>query len=133
MNLKKALRIFHKYLCSFIKFIHDHKKTRVIAKLLGNWHFHIVFGGFQYQHTHILFVEDLKLFATNMCNIKCRLNTVTLFLKDIGMKFGVDKYAFVQIEKGKMIQYPKPLIINDLIIKHYQQVILIFILEMTKI
>ena len=33
------------------------------------------------------------------------------------MKFGVDKCAFVQIEKGKLIQIPEPLIINDLIIK----------------
>ena len=91
MNLKKALRIFHKYLRSFIKFIHDHKKTRVIDKLLGTGIFILFFGGFQYQHTHNLFVEDLKLFATNMCNIKCCLNIVTLFLKDIGMKLGVDK------------------------------------------
>ena len=33
------------------------------------------------------------------------------------MKFGVDKCAFVQVEKGKLIQNPEPLIINDLIIK----------------
>ena len=33
------------------------------------------------------------------------------------MKFVVDKCAFVQIEKGKLIQNPEPLIINDLIIK----------------
>ena len=71
----------------------------------------------QYQHTHNFFVDDLKLFATNMNNIKCLLDIVTLFSKDIGMKFGVDKCAFVQIEKGKQIQNPGPLIINDLIIK----------------
>ena len=33
------------------------------------------------------------------------------------MKFGVDKCAFVQIGKGKLIQNPEPLISNDLIIK----------------
>ena len=42
---------------------------------------------------------------------------MTLFSKDIGMKFGVDKCAFVKIEKGKQIQNPGPLIINDLIVK----------------
>ena len=33
------------------------------------------------------------------------------------MKFGVDKCAFVQDEKGKLIQNPESRIINDLIIK----------------
>ena len=61
----------------------------------------------QYHHTHNFFVDDLKLFATNMSNIKCLLDIVTLFSKGTGMKFGV----------------------ND----HYQQVILIRILELTKI
>ena len=37
--------------------------------------------------------------------------------RDIKMKFSVDKCAFVQIEKGKLIQKPEPFIINDLIIK----------------
>ena len=44
----------------------------------------------QYQRTHNFFVDHLKRFATNMNNIKCLLDTVTLFSKDIGMKFGVD-------------------------------------------
>ena len=52
-----------------------------------------------------------------MNNIKCLLDIVTLFSKDIGMKFSVDKCTFVQIEKDKQIQNPGPLIINDLIIK----------------
>ena len=71
----------------------------------------------QYQHTNNFFVDDLKLFATNMNNIKCLLDIVTLFSKDTGMEFGVDKCAFVQNEKGKEIQNPGPLIINDLIVK----------------
>ena len=71
----------------------------------------------QYQHTHNFLIDDLKLFATNMNNIKCLLDIVTIFSKDIRMKFVVDKCAFVQIEKGKLIQNPEPLIINDLIIK----------------
>ena len=70
----------------------------------------------QYQHTHNFFVDDLKHFATNM-NIKCLFDIVTLFSKDIGMKFRVDKCAVVQIEKDKLIQNPEPLIIKDLIIK----------------
>ena len=45
----------------------------------------------QYQHTHNFFVDDLKLLTTNMNNIKCLLDILALFSKDIGMEFGVDK------------------------------------------
>ena len=71
----------------------------------------------QYHHTHNFFVDDLKLLARNMSSIKSLLDIVTLFSKDIGMKFGVDKGAFFQIEKSKLIQNPETFIINDLIIK----------------
>ena len=70
-----------------------------------------------YQHTHNFFVDDLKLFSTNMNNIKGLLDIVTIFSRDIGMKFGVDKCAFVQVEKGKLVQNPDPLRVNDLVIE----------------
>ena len=70
-----------------------------------------------YQHTHNFFVYDLKLFSTNMNNIKGLLDIVTIYSRDIGMKFGVDKCAFVQVEKGKLVQNPDPLRVNDLVIE----------------
>ena len=42
---------------------------------------------------------------------------LTLFSKDIRMRFGVDKCDLAQIERGKLIQNLEPLIINDLITK----------------
>ena len=33
LNLEGILRIFHKFLCSLVKFIHGHKKTCVAAKI----------------------------------------------------------------------------------------------------
>lgn len=42
---------------------------------------------------------------------------LTLFSKDIRMRFGVDKCDLAQIERGKLIQNLEPLIINYLIIK----------------
>ena len=50
------------------------------------------------KHTHKLFVDDLKLFATNRATLMKQLNIVTTFSEDIGMKFG-DKRAYLQIEK----------------------------------
>ena len=70
-----------------------------------------------YQHMHNFFVDDLKLFSTNINNIKGLLDIVTIYSRDIGMKFGVDKCAFVQVEKGKLVQNPDPLRVHDLIIE----------------
>ena len=50
--------------------------------------------------THLFFVEDLKLFATNMSSAKTLLDLVT-FSQDIGMKFGESKCAYLMIERGK--------------------------------
>ena len=52
-----------------------------------------------------------------MNNIKDLLDIVTIFSRDIGMKFGVDKCAFVQAEKGKLVQNADPLRVNDLVIE----------------
>ena len=45
------------------------------------------------------------------------LDLVTIFSKDTGMTFGEDKCAYIQIEKGKLINNTKELQINDLKIK----------------
>ena len=37
------MHIFHKWLCLPIKFLHDHKKTCVAAKILGNLPFFFFF------------------------------------------------------------------------------------------
>ena len=54
----------------------------------------------QHQHTHNFFVDDLKLYATDVNMAKRQLEIVTTFSKDIGMKFGEEKCAFLHIEKG---------------------------------
>ena len=38
--------------------------------------------------SHLFFIDDLKLFATNMNQMKLLLDQVTQFSNDIGMKFG---------------------------------------------
>ena len=53
----------------------------------------------QHQHTHSSLVDNLKLYASDISTVK-RLEIVTTFSKNIGMKFGEEKCAFLQIEKG---------------------------------
>ena len=51
--------------------------------------------------THNFFVDDLKLYASSISILKKQLDLVTKFSKDIGMKFGQEKCAYIKIEKGK--------------------------------
>ena len=51
---------------------------------------------------HLLYMDDLKLYASSDTMLKNQLNTVKEFSVGITMKFGLDKCATVSIEKGKL-------------------------------
>ena len=50
--------------------------------------------------THLFFVDDLKTFSKNKKEATLRLDLITQFTKDIDMKFGQDKYAYIYIVRG---------------------------------
>ena len=50
---------------------------------------------------HLLFMDDLKLYAENDKELRHLLQIVEDYSKDIGMSFGVDKCAKCTIKKGK--------------------------------
>ena len=52
---------------------------------------------------HILFMDDLKLYASNEKLLESLIQTVRVFSNDIGMEFGVEKCAVLTMKKGKMI------------------------------
>ena len=54
--------------------------------------------------THLFFVNDLKLYASNLQEATKLLDLVTIFPNDIGMKFGESKCAYLKIEKGLIKQ-----------------------------
>ena len=59
--------------------------------------------------------DDLKkLFAPNMNSMKLLLDLVTQFSKDIGMKFGESKCAYLQIERGRINVNSEYIKINNL-------------------
>ena len=67
--------------------------------------------------THLVFVDDLKLYSTNMINMKLLLDQVTTFSNDIGMKLDESKCAYMVTEKGTLIEKKEPIIINNVKIK----------------
>ena len=67
--------------------------------------------------THNFFVDDLKLYASSVNTAKKQLNLVTEFSKDTGMTFGEDKWAYQQIQNGKLLKCTNNLEINQLSVK----------------
>ena len=51
--------------------------------------------------SHLVFVDDLKTFASNLINALQQLDIITTFSNDIGMSFGSDKCAYMYIQNGK--------------------------------
>ena len=52
---------------------------------------------------HLLFMDDLKLFAKDENEIDSLVRTVNVFSEDIGMMFGVQKCGVVVMKRGKVV------------------------------
>ena len=66
--------------------------------------------------THLFFVDDLKLYASNLQEATELLDLVITFSNDIEMKFGESKCAYLKIE-GLIKQLAQNLEINNVCIK----------------
>lgn len=62
------------------------------------------FGREKKRLNHLLFMDDLKLYAQNEVGIKKLLGLVQTFSTDIGMEFGLDKCAALVMEKGVKVK-----------------------------
>ena len=47
---------------------------------------------------------DLKLYGKNSSQIDSLVQTVWNYSEDIGMKFGIDKCAVLELERGKLVR-----------------------------
>ena len=62
--------------------------------------------------THLFFVDDLKLYASNLQEATKLFDLVTTFFNDIRMKFRESKCAYLKIKKGLIKQSAHYLEIN---------------------
>ena len=53
---------------------------------------------------HLLFMDDLKLFAKNEDQIDNLVNTVRIFSEDIKMEFGLPKCGVLIMKRGKVVK-----------------------------
>ena len=54
--------------------------------------------------SHLLYMDDLKLYGKSTAELESLLNTVRIFRNDISMEFGLDKCAILAIIKGKVTE-----------------------------
>ena len=52
--------------------------------------------------THLMYMDDIKLFAQNDTYLQSLLDTVRTFSDDIGMQFGLQKCAKLSARRGKL-------------------------------
>ena len=62
-----------------------------LSLVLRKIKFHYELGDIKTRINHLLFIDDLKLFAKSNDQIGSQVNTVCMFSEDIGMDFGIKK------------------------------------------
>ena len=50
---------------------------------------------------HLMYMEDIKLFAKNEKELKTLIQIVKIFIQDIEMEFGIEKCAMLVMKRGK--------------------------------
>ena len=66
---------------------------------------------------HLLFMDDLKLYAANDAQLESLLSIVKIFSDDIKMSFGLDKCNKITIKRGKPTMQPDILLYDGEVIK----------------
>lgn len=51
---------------------------------------------------HLLYMDDLKLYGKNRSQLNSLLETVRIYSEDIGMQFGLEKCAVIEMKRGKV-------------------------------
>ena len=53
---------------------------------------------------HLLYMDDIKLFSKSKMALDSLIQTLRIFSEDIGMQFGIDKFAMFVMKKGKIVK-----------------------------
>ena len=55
----------------------------------------------QEKVNHLMYMDDIKLFAKNEKELEFLIHIVRIYSQDIGMEFGIEKYALLAMKSGK--------------------------------
>jgi len=53
---------------------------------------------------HLLFMDDLKLFGRSKCELEALVEVVSVYSRDIGMEFGLEKCAVLEMKRGERVE-----------------------------
>ena len=67
--------------------------------------------------SHLLYMDDLKLYASKRSDLVSLLKITQNFSKDIGMEFGVDKCAVINVERGRVVSSENIVLSETIILK----------------
>ena len=71
-----------------------------LTMVLRKFKFQYELGDKATKLSHLLFMDDAKLFAKLHNQIDCLVTTVQMVSKDIGMEFGINKCGTVILQRG---------------------------------
>ena len=55
----------------------------------------------QEKVNHLMYMDDIKLFAKNEKELETLIHIVRIYSRDIGMAFGIEKCAMLFMKRGK--------------------------------
>ena len=71
-----------------------------LSKLLNDMKDGYHLGKNRPKVNHLLYMDNLKLYAKDKKELDTLSQTVRVFSKDIGMDFGIEKFAMIQMKRG---------------------------------
>ena len=70
---------------------------------------------------HLLYMDDLKLYAKNEKELDSLMQTVRVFSKDIGMDFGIEKSSMLIMKRGKKAKSDEITLPDNIVIKSLKE------------
>ena len=58
-------------------------------------------SGSQEKINHLMYMDDIKLFAKNEKELEAHIHAVRTYNQDIGMEFGIEKCTMLVMKSGK--------------------------------
>ena len=63
------------------------------------------FSSMKEKINHLLFMDDLKLYAKNKKGLDSLVQTVRILSDDVGMEFEIDKYATLVLKREEITKF----------------------------
>ena len=78
-------------------------------------------GKKDYKLNHLLYMDDLKLFAKSEEQIDTLVRTVHVFSTDFGMEFGMKKCGILTMKRGKVVRCEGIMLPNNKVMKEVEK------------